>query len=166
MTKTLADLKRALTLGTQVTMITCQYPHRNLNVPRYVVKTQSNGVEFAVGKDDKRGSFFDFPKASLLDFKDDIFTIYTTGTRPLTEHEQHILDNRPSKRPENQKRVEIDMLSDGTSMYYADERHFKAHNAEYLRGHDTIKGLRYDYNTGMIKDDNLRGEELYSYKIN
>ena len=48
MQKSLADLKRALSLGTQVTLIKAPFEHRNLNIPRYVVKTQGNGVYFAL----------------------------------------------------------------------------------------------------------------------
>ena len=165
MQKTLAELKRALAAGTQVTMIKCQYEHRNLNVPRYVVKTQSNGVQFALNKDDKKGSFFDYPKASLLEFIDDTFTVYTTGSRPLTAQEQSILNNQPSKRAENQKQVETDMLTDGSSMFYADKRYFNDLDAEYLNGHETVKGLRYDRNNKNILDESIKGEALYSYRI-
>lgn len=163
--KTLADLKRALSVGAEVKMTYCTWEHRFLNVPRFVVKTQSNGVQFSTNKDDKKGSFFDFPKASLLDFDGQVFTVYSTGKRPLTDNERDILENAPSQRAENREQVERDIMTDGSSMFWADERYFKENDAEYLRGHETIRGLRYDGNDKMILDESLRGDKMFTYEI-
>ena len=162
---TLADLKRALSIGTEVIMTYCSFEHRALNVPRYVVKTQSNGVQFAINKDDKRGSHFDYPKASLLDFDGTQFTIYMTGMRPLTDSEQRILDNAPSKRVENREAVERDIMTDGSSMYWADKKYFSDLDAQYLEGHETIRGLRYDWNEKKVQDETIRGQKLFTYTI-
>lgn len=163
--QTLADLKRALSLGTQVTLIKAPWEHKFLNLPRYVVKTQGNGVEFSPNKDDKRGSFFDFPKASLLSFANDIFRIHAPSQRPLTTEEQKIMDNQPSHRPENAKQCEIDMMTDGSNMFHADRRYFKDLDAQYLEGFETVRGLRYDFNTKLVTDESQPGEIQFTYKI-
>lgn len=58
--KTFADVKRALQVGVTVTMVRHDwYPNGKLmNVPRKVIKVQSNGVQF------EGGSWLHFPKAS------------------------------------------------------------------------------------------------------
>lgn len=170
MNKTLADLKRDLKVGTKVVM-TYHYwndserINKLLNQDRYVVKVKSNGVEFNENKDATKGSFLDFPKATLLEYIDDTFTIYDTGTRPLTPKEQEVYDNMPSHRPENKEQCEIDMMSDGSTMFYRDNQWCKDNNMEYLRGHETVRGLRFDWNTKQIKDDTIKGEKMMVYKI-
>ncbi|MBP6946298.1 MAG: hypothetical protein KBB46_03345 [Candidatus Pacebacteria bacterium] len=162
---TLADLKRTLQIGTQVTLIKAPWEHRHLNLPRFVVKTQGNGVEFALNKDDKRGSFFDFPRSSLTSFKDNTFSVHAPLTRPLTDAEQKIMDNQPSHRPENAEKVTNDMMTDGSQMFHADRRYFKDLDMQYLEGFETVRGLRYDFNTKLVTDESQPGEIQFTYKI-
>lgn len=163
--QTLADLKRALTLGTAVTLIKAPFEHRNLLTQRYVVKVQGNGIELSPDKDAKKGSFMDFPKAALLSFEDSSFTIHAPAQRELTAQEKKIMDNQPSNRPENKAQVEIDIMTDGSNMFHADRRYFKDQDAEYLEGFNTVRGKRYGFNTKQITDEAIIGEPLFTYHL-
>lgn len=168
MIKTLAQLKRDMQKGTKVTLTACAYAtHKFMNVERYVVKVQGNGVYLNEDKDATSGSFMDFPsKATLTEYIDDTFTIYEAGKRELTPEERTVLDSRPSKRPSNEKQCEIDIMSDGSQMFYADKRHMRENNMEHLNGFETVRGLRYDFNTGLIDDEKIKGKMVLQYKIN
>ena len=83
----------------------------------------------------------------------------------MLTQEQAILDNEPSRRLENAKQVEIDMLSDGSQMFYADKRYLKEMDSEYLGGHETVRGLRYDWNEKKVRNDNMKGECILTYKL-
>jgi hypothetical protein len=136
-----------------------------VGVERYVVKVKSNGVEFNPDKDATRGSFLDYPKATLCDFDGENFTIYNPALRELTAEEQNIMDTMPSKLPENAQQMENDMLTDGSTMFYRDNKHCQEAGMEYLRGHETIRGMRYSYNDKKVLDDNCRGTISMRYKI-
>lgn len=113
--KTLADLKRDLQLGTAVELVKFNseiaIPERLQGI-RYVVKVKSNGVEFNKDKTATKGSFMDYPKATLCEYDGNTLTLYHAGVRELTETEKRILDNRPSRRPENREQVEMEALAD------------------------------------------------------
>lgn len=66
--KTLSDLKKTLTLGRQIEMLTYngQAPSEPLRGTREVVAVQSNGVYLARFPESKQRSFMDFPRASEL----------------------------------------------------------------------------------------------------
>lgn len=163
MKKTLAQLKRDLTVGTKITQIVAGEgaSQRNLNIERVVVKIQGSGVYLDVEGNEGRPSFLDFPKASLLEYEDNAFSIYEVGLRDLTEDEDSFIKNQPSNRPENLQNVINDALSDGSMMYYQDLRYFEKAGKEYLRR------TRVNPITGnlAVYDNKVRGKLLYSYKI-
>lgn len=165
--KTLADLKRDLQIGACLTL-TGGRDARNadkLNVPRYVVTKQGNGVGLSVDKTATKVSFLELPKASLVEYDGETVRVYESGRRDLTELERVVLDNEPSKRPENKQQLENDMLSDGSQMYWADKRYHKELGTEYLEGHEMVRGLRYDFNHKNIVDEKIKGELSLEYKL-
>ncbi len=169
--KTLADLKRDLKVGVKIKMIfnhnegNSERIKQYMQVERYIVKTKSNGVEISKNKEDKKGSFLDFPKASLTEYKDNIFTIYGAGFREMTKEEKRIRDNVPSHRKENKEAVMQEALCDGSGFDWKDKQYYKDNNAEYLAGHETVRGLCYHYNTEKIEDDTIKGEKELAYEI-
>ena len=165
--KTIADLKRDLTIGASIEMVhfhAQEIPERLQGV-RYVVKVKSNGIELNKDKTATKGSFLDYPKASLCEYDGENLRIYESGYRPLSDREQAIIDNVPSNRPENKEQVIHEAMTDGSGFYYKDKAYYKEHDAEYLAGHETVRGLKYDYNTKQIKDDTIKGELSLAYKI-
>ena len=164
---TLADLKRKLIIGTPITLIYARQGlasnNKRLNLLRYVIKTQTNGIYLAEDKNATKGSFLELPKASLMDFTEGILSIYTTGLRDLTEEEKQIIANQP--KDEEQSR--IDMISDGSTMFYREKAYFKEKNAEYLflGNSKVIMGLSFDSNNNKVRDETLKGDLDLKYKI-
>lgn len=165
--KTLADLKRVLIPGIKLTLVEYIHgDHRALNIPRYIVKANTMGVQLNPDATATKGSFMDFPKkASLLTYEDDTFTIHLPGHRPLTADEQRVYDNQPSHLEENAEQCEIDVMTDSSQMYWRDKSYLKDNHMEYLGGSETIRGLHYDYNEKDIIDESLKGLVELKYKI-
>jgi len=119
-----------------------------------ITKVQSNGLYI-----DKR--FLDFPPASLLEFDGQTIKIYEPGCRPLNEDEKRILANCPH----DPKQEEIDMLTDGSQMYWRKKRYFHEQDADWYWG-KWHKGKRYSYNDGgKMYDRSMRGELSLVYEI-
>lgn len=65
--KTLADLKRRLTVGAVVTLVySHRMPNNRLGMPRKVVKVQTNGVWFESLNAGISASWLQWPKVALL----------------------------------------------------------------------------------------------------
>ena len=165
--KTLADLKRNLTPGKQLTLIEYIHgDHRSLNIPRYIIKANTTGVILATDKDATKGSHMDFPaKATLLTYEDDTFAIHQPGRRPLNPEEQRVYDGQPSHLPEWAEQCKTDIMTDGSQMYWRDKSYLKANHMEYLGGSETVRGLRFDFNTREIIDESIKGPVELKYKI-
>lgn len=136
--------------------------HKYLNVPRYIVKVQGNGVTLSPNKEDIKGSFMELPKASLVEYENDTIRIYDCALRELTEAEKSIMANEPK----DEEQSDQDMMTDGNTMYYRREAYYKSKNADYLRGHDYQKGMRYSVNDKKVYDESIKGELSLEYKIN
>jgi hypothetical protein len=165
--KPLTELKNDLTKGRALILIWAKEEnHRYLNIKRYIVGKQSNGVTLNIDKDASGGSLLSFPRASLVDYcEDGTITIYNNGVRDLTMEEKAIISVKPSNRPENAERVKNDLLTDGSQMYWADKRYFQDRNMAHLSGGSTrVKGMFLNCD-GKIDDINKRGEAVLKYKI-
>lgn len=165
--KTLTDLKRDIKIGDSLVLVEApNMPnHKYLNLPRYIVKIQTNAICLNEDKEAKSGSYMDLPNAKLIEYDGETIKIFEPQNRPMTTEEKYIFDNMPSKRPENAERVANDMLSDGSSMYYADKKYLKDNGMEYLSGGETIRGL-YQNSDNTIRDEHLKGQLILSYKLN
>lgn len=157
--KTLADLKRALTPGRELTLLSRF--GREMNQTRKVVKLQTNAVVFNV---DGKTSWLTWPKASLLEFDGEYIKTYGKGTRPMTAEEQAIKDGYEKIR--NMEQEKIDMLSDGSTSYYQAIRYYTEKDALYLMGHEFQRGLKFDWNTGLILDESIKGKLELVYRLN
>jgi len=157
--KTLADLKRVLTVGQKV--ILKERNKKEINQEKEVVKVQSNAWVFKTEKVAR--SWLQFPKASLIEFDGKTIKIYATGKRTLTDGEAKIKSGYEAIR--NRKQEEIDMLSDGSTSFYIEKGYYRKHNAEYLIGHTTQRGMRYDYNSGLVYDEKVKGDLILIYEI-
>ena len=70
---TLAELKRFMQTSPTLTLISAQswngQPHKFLNIPRTVEKTQTNAIKFS------GGSWLEYEKAACYTFLGDTFTV-------------------------------------------------------------------------------------------
>lgn len=168
--KTLADLKRTLIIGKRFKMVYSSNGNRLVGKLREVVRIQSNGIYLIDPTLDNaqelrekgRGSWLDYPKATLLEITPKGFKIYNKGLRELTSLEKTIREGYEATR--DRKQEEIDMMTDGSTSYWRQKRYYLQHNAIYLMGNETQRGMRFDYNTGKVWDDNVKGELSLEYE--
>ncbi len=162
---TLAQLKRDLCKGKSLALVDAPTMpnHKNLNVKRYVVATQGNGVTLSPDVNAPRGSFMELPKASLVEYDGKTVKIYQGGKRLLTEEEQQVIDTMPSHQEANRELAERDIMTDGSTTYWMDKRHTKEHQADWYW--ETSRGLRYDFNDKMMWDDSVKGQLELVYKL-
>jgi len=157
---TLADLKRKLINGASLVMTYNSFGSGLIGKARYIIKTNTTGVYLNEDKEAVKGSFLEYPKASLLEFTDKGFNIYEAGFRPLNKEEQDILNNVPRDKEQEER----DIMTDTNVMWYKKEAYLKDKGFKYLDGNTEERGLKYDYNTQMIIDNNLKGELSLSYE--
>lgn len=133
----------------------------------------SNTVAIFFLNADGKKSELQIPKASLVEYTDEMLTIYFPGYRKPNAKEQKILDewNAITETKQYQNQLEIDCLSDGSSTYYQKRAFFNARNANYLMGFDEERGLRLDVNKrnagheDIIRDASIRGMIAMQYKL-
>ena len=153
---TFADLKRDLSVGVKVKRISRF--GQACDIVKTVSKVQTNGVYL-------EGSMLQWPPASLVEYDGVSIKIYAEGLRDLTDKEKMIIANQPSNRPENAKQCEIDIMTDGSQMFWADKRYYSELNARYLKGSEWENGEKYDYNTQKILSKKIKGELILQYVI-
>lgn len=162
----LSDLKRKLMIGTALKLIGFKIPfsvnNNNLNKIRYVVKIQSNGIYLNEDKTATKGSFLEYPKASLLEVTEKGFKIFEAGERDLTDEEKKIKENEPKDEEQNK----IDMMTDTNTMFYRKKRYYMESGFFYLFGTEKQQGKRYCFNDKKIIDDNIKGELSLEYEFN
>ena len=166
--KTLTELKKDLVVGKTLTMTfnsltqSSETIKNRLNVPRKILKTQTNGLYLEVANTGK-GSFLELPCASLIEYEGKNIKIYKVGKRELTKAEKDLLKNEPSNRPENKELAKRDALSDGSQTYWMDKRYYRENNAEWRW--DWSKGLRLDINDNKMWDKKIKGELDLEYQL-
>lgn len=170
--KTLADLKRDLKVGDKIVMTfnalegSSDRIKQFIGVERYIISKNTQGIKISPDKNAKNGSFLDFPKkATLCEYDGETLKIYDAGFRELTEREKEVKENVTSRREENKEEVTMELMTDGSGFYWKDKQYYKENNMEYLAGHETVRGLRYHYNTGKIEDESIKGLLSLEYKI-
>lgn len=106
-------------------------------------------------------------RASLLEYTKNTLTLYNAGFRELNEEEQTIMNEWKDieNKPENIKQSEIDMLTDGSSMFYKKKMFFHNKGFLYLTGVEEEKGLQYDFNTSKIRDKSIKGTISMQYVL-
>ena len=165
--KTLSDLKRDLNIGDSITLVESPTmpEHKWLNIKRYVVKKQGNGVYLNPDKNETKGSFLEFKNAKLTEYDGNTIKVFMVGQRPLTDQELRIYNNKPSNRKENESLVEQDLMTDSSTTFWMDKRYLQENNMEYLMAcSGGTKHLNYSEMT--ITDEQIKGNLELSYVIN
>ena len=159
---TIAELKRKLQIGTPLKMVYTIWGNTaKIGVVRYVVKTQGNGIYLSENKEDTKGSFLEFPKASLFEMTEKGFKFFKLGFRDLTEEERQILNNQP----EDEEQLERDLLTDTNIMYYRRKQYFKDVGYEYLSVANSklIQGKKLM--NGKVLDEAVKGDLSIEYEF-
>lgn len=167
--KTLSDLKRDAKSGKLfgemvVRCGTNDIPER-LKGKRQIFDANSVAIFFKTH--DGKKSELRIERASLLEYTEDTLTIYNEGFRDLNSDEKAIMNEwkEIANTPESIRQREIDLLTDGSQMFYKEKAFFHNKGYLYLMGFDEEKGLKYDFNTKQIRDKNIKGTISMQYKL-
>ncbi len=80
--KTIADLKRRLSVGTVVTLVKSNYPHPAMCKPRVITEATTRAIRFSPLEEGALGSWLEFPKRSeLQEISNTHFIVLLHGTR-------------------------------------------------------------------------------------
>lgn len=128
------------------------------------IRSNSTGIYIRnnLGKE----SMLAIKSAKLVEYDGEKLTLYGAGLRDLTEQERRIMDewHKISEKKEFRERVEYDALTDGSSTYWQEKYFFEKHDALYLMGQEQ-RGCMYDYNTGKIRDNKVKGDIELRYEV-
>ena len=168
--KTLADLKRDAKSGTLEGRFTYHdmwkedLPARLQGWRKLIA---SNSVSIFFQNADGNVSELQVKKASLVEYDGETLTIYYAGYRDLTADEQHVMDawSKIASTDEYKERAHYDALTDGSSTYYQKLWFFRDAGYEYLMGLEEQRGMKYDFNTGKVRDDKVKGPICMRYEI-
>jgi len=169
MIKTLAQLKRDAKSGKLTAKLVERFGKTDINENmsgwRKIVGANSNSIQLLTN--DGRKAWLEIPCANLVEYTDNSLTVYAKGFRDLTADEQAFMNKWKSitDTDEYKKQSEIDMLSDGSTTFYQQKYFFIKGGYEYLLGFSNDKSKHYDYNTGKIKDNKVKGEIELRYEI-
>jgi len=165
MNKTLADLKRDLQIGDSLTLIEAPTMpnHKYLNLKRYIVRKQGNGVYLNIDKEAKTGSFIEFINAKLTAYDGKTIETYRHGVRPITEDEARIMANAPTRRPENAEKIKLEIMSDTNGSWYLDKKYYSELGCSYL--FESGGTRHFNYHDKTITDQQLKGELELKYLI-
>lgn len=169
--RTMSDLKRKLIIGAPIKMVNYfgqteletadERAKAKLGKVRYVVKVQTNGVYFSQNKEDKTGSYWEFPAASLIEVSDSGFKVYGVGERELNEKEKSIMANAPKDEQQDY----VDAISDGSTMYWRRKRYYEDAGFGYLYNSSWQKGLYYNSNKNIVLDKSIKGNLELEYQF-
>jgi hypothetical protein len=166
--KTFAELKRNADSGNYYIEMVYRYgdeiPDRLKGI-RQLVGSKTKAI--LIRTNDNKVSQLDIDNTNLIDISDNALIIYNSGFRELTNQEQEIMNiwKKIANEPDNQKQAETDLLTDGSTMFWKKKGFFTGLNAGYLLGHEKEKGEKYDFNTGKIRSDKVKGDKIMEYRI-
>ena len=170
MAMTLAQLKRdAQTKSIQLKIkpvgIWSKGIPERLNGWRKVIGANTVGI-FLLNSNGQR-SELRIKNANLVEYDNNTLTVYGEGQRDLTDGEKKIMNEWDAKAntKEHRERAWNDAMTDGSSTYWEKKWFFQKNNAEHLLGYEFCKGMKYDWNTGKVWDNKIKGEIELQYEV-
>lgn len=177
MNRTLADFKRDVK-NKSIQLALIKRENESIEPEwRNVVSSQTNGcyLTYSTEQINKpyfneirgKGSWLPFSKATLMEYTSDSLKIYRAGFRALTEDEQKAMDEwkKITDTKEYQDQHTVDLLTDGSLTFYQKKSFFQDRNMLYLMGLETERGMKYDFNTGLVRDEKVRGDLVLEYMV-
>lgn len=154
MNKTLSQLKKDIQQGTQLKVIYHgTRPEQEGNI-KMVSRTQTNGF-YTTCKDDRDGKeiWIEYPSASLVEYKDNEFSFYAIGERPLNDKENAFIEQRNKIWQEHPY----------TNTFFEELDRARKMNMEYLVKAKPTKW--YNSHNNTVFDANIKGKKLITYEI-
>lgn len=160
---TLAKLKRDAQSGTIKFEMIERYGKTGEAIPEYCRGIRSvsrvNTVAIILVTADGKESELRLGSAKLIEYDGKSLTIYAPGERDVTAEEQTVLDG--AKKLVNDY-ISKHPFSDG--WFWKEKEYFKHSVCPWMRGCETIKGKRYNYN-GKVIDNAVKGRAILRYRI-
>jgi hypothetical protein len=166
--KTFSELKRNADSGNYFIEMVYRYgdeiPDRLKGI-RQLVGSKTKAI--LIKTNDDKVSQLDIDNTNLIDISDNALVVYNSGFRELNQDEKDLFEawEKIANEPQNQKQLETDMLTDGSIMYWKRKTFFTQRNYGYLLGHQKERGEKFDFNTGKIKSDKVKGNKIMEYRI-
>jgi len=164
---TINELKKNLKVGDKLKLVYRQHCEDKINSMteeekiREIVAFRSKDLQLRRFGSDKP-STLDIPQRSnLCVMEGNTLSIYLEGERDLTPEEKAIMDNEPK----DEKQDNIDMITDGSTMFWRRKYYYKEHNADYLFVGEKQRGMRRNCNNNKIWDERVRGELSLKYEV-
>lgn len=125
----------------------------------------SNSVGIFLETSEGKKSELDLKTASLVEYGENLLTIYEAGERELDESEKALLGRWEAitKTDDYIKQSELDMLTDGSTTYYKKKSFFD--NAKYMLGYDFHEGKKFNHNTSKMIDRKIKGRMILQYRL-
>ena len=157
-----AHFRKFVTAGAVCTMTHLNGEKLDPPAPRKVIKVRSADIIF--GREGKP-SYLQIPPASLIEWDGETLRFFEAGIRVLTDAEKAVRANAPSRRPENKELLEREMLSDGSSLFFADKSYYAGSPFPYLNGLDEARGCQLVHRNGgeWIEDNKIKGRHAITY---
>ena len=156
--KTLSEFKRDVASGNLWGKIVIRFGSEN--IPERMTGWRKiaiyNKTNICFINEQGQKSILPLEKASLIEYDGETLTIYSPGLRELTKAEQEAI---------NEWHIIEKSYPEYQSTYYIEQDFFKKKGMPYLAGYEKIKGQKYDFNTGKIQDDRIKGKISLKYEI-
>ena len=166
-----AEVKRKLTVGTKLIVT---YPDGKVLNREIIISRATQVVMIDPTKDDAderrkqgKGSWLEFPAASLVDIIDNDFSIYWPGYREMTVEEKAVYDGRPIDKEQSMN----DAMTDGSTMFWREKKYFTDKGMTHLLGYVTGKAESVDHNKRtddgyfMVRSNKVKGALCMTYTI-
>lgn len=162
---TLSDLKRDLKNRAIALELIERYGKGEAELPlrlrgiRRIKK--SNSAEAVLINELGQESAMRYVAATLTEYDGETLTIYSAGTRPLTDEEKKVLAKGYAVRDEADARNPY-----GNAGYWALKRFYAEHREfRYLAGWEKARGMQYQPGTDYVRDDRIKGDAILRYKV-
>ena len=161
--KTLADLKRDAKSGKIRLELIERFGKTGDEIPERLrgirevagVNTVAINLRNASGEE----SELRFGRASLIEYRGDMLTVYNSGYRPLTEEERAIVAGEEAFREEFQRNNPY------SEPYWAIKKYYKDSSCPWMAGFETVRGKHYQRGEDRVRDDAVRGEVVLRYRV-
>lgn len=162
--KTLAQLKRDAATGRMIlTLIERFGGSDEKHIPDRMKGARKviglNTVALKLLNHDGKESELRYGAASLIEYDDDVLTVYNPGMRELTDQERDVL------RQAQEKCNEYTAKYPYSDTYWIRKSFFEKSECPWMAGFEIIKGRKYDPCRNMVLDKAVKGDVILKYSV-
>lgn len=159
--KTLAQLKRDAKAGTIALEMTEWFGNTGEQIPERLRGIRkvigANTVSIFLQNEAGTKSTLDIDSANLIEYSDKELIVYKRGLRELTEEEQKCRDEV--------KAIYTKYTEPWQEPYWEVKAYYAKCPCPWMSGMELIRGKKYDYNTGKVYDNAVKGDAIIHYIV-